>query len=205
MKQITAALLTIAVLLSLSLPGMAEDENALEKVLRGEMEFSLTDAYTGEEKAVLLPQDGHWDFLGNPEWNTFFSRYAFIDLDGDGAAEAALEISQPWENEAYLSGYLILREQDGAVRGYEMYIRSMNELKADGSFLYSSGAMDNGFAFLRFENGLPVLSPFAWCESGENMETVYFYVDGQPAAEDEFGQAALQQDAKPEPDWMPFR
>ena len=204
MKRLIAAWLAMVTLLSLALPGMAEEENALQKVLQGEIEFYLTDAYTGEEKAALLPRDGHWDFLGSPEWNAFFSRYALLDLDGDGTTEAALEVSQRWEEDIYPSGYLILREHEGAVQGYEMYIRSMNELKADGSFSYSSGAMDSGFAFLRFENGLPVPEPFTWCESGEDMETVYFYVDGQPAAEEDFSQAVLKQNAKPEPDWMPF-
>ena len=204
MKRMVIMATVLALLLSLTAAGTAEEETALEQVLRGSTEFYLTDAYTGEGKAMLLPQDGHWDFLGDSEGNTFFSRYAFLDLDGDGMMEAALEISERWEEEAYLAGYLILREQDGAVYGFEMYIRAMNELKADGSFLYSNGAMDNGYAFLRFEDGLPVLEPFTYCESDWDTETVFYYVDGQIATEAEFGQATLAQDEKPEPDWMPF-
>ena len=202
-----AMILFLALFLLFSRTALAENSSPalpdeIVAVLAGEASFLLVRDEGMALRESTLPADRLWHFLDAEEWVTYLTRFALLDMDGDGEKEAALEIAQPSGagDEFYRAGYLILDAQGGVVYGYEMYIRSMNELKADGSFLYSSGAMDNGFAFLHFRPDGYDFFPFAYCQS----EPLGYYVNGEESGEEAFYAAADAQDHKPDPAWQPF-
>lgn len=72
------------------------------------------------------------------------TRYAFVDMDGDGVREAVVDF-RFGENSQVMCMVLKFESHNAAVSGTEFYIRQMNEIKEDGSF-YSS----NGWSRLRF-------------------------------------------------------
>lgn len=72
------------------------------------------------------------------------TRYAFVDMDGDGVREAVVDF-RFGENSQVMCMVLKFESHNAAVSGTEFYIRQMNDIKEDGSF-YSS----NGWSRLRF-------------------------------------------------------
>ena len=81
------------------------------------------------------------------------TRFALLDLDGDGADELVLNIDFSGEEE-----YVILTCYDGAVYANQIVYRGFLSPKADGTVAWSNGAFDNGYARFRFENGVLVLT-----------------------------------------------
>ena len=65
------------------------------------------------------------------------------------------------------------------------------EVKTDGTFSYSSGAFDNGFATIRFTEDGYETDPFTYCCTGEG-----YVVDRAPATEKEFEAARQRQNKK---------
>ncbi len=132
------------------------------------------------------------------------SRFAVLDLDGDGAEEAVLWLIV---NGNYYYGCEVLRCQEGEVYGYLMWYRAMNSLKDDSTFRFSGGASDHGFGRLRFDGQTYHVEKTAYCESvteaGEPV-TVSFYVNGQKVSQEDFDLAAQAQDEKAEAAWYDF-
>lgn len=82
------------------------------------------------------------------------SKFAIVDLDGDGEAEIVL-----WLQINGISdyGFEILQYREGAVYGYTLPYRAFMDLKTDGTFLFSGGSADSGVGKLEFsENGYMV-------------------------------------------------
>lgn len=65
------------------------------------------------------------------------TRFALLDLDGDGADELVLAIDYSGEEE-----YVILTCYDGAVYANQVVHRGFLSPKADGTFEWSNGAFD---------------------------------------------------------------
>lgn len=61
-------------------------------------------------------------------------RYAFVDMDGDGTAEAVVDFKFG-ENEQVMC--MVLKYDSGTVFGAEFYHRQMSHIKKDGTFAYS--------------------------------------------------------------------
>lgn len=82
--------------------------------------------------------------------------YALVDFDGDKTNE--LIISETQQN-----FYLILQynEAENKIYGYPVDVRSLIDLKADGTFMQSSGAGINSISKLKFENGEIVFTELA--------------------------------------------
>lgn len=75
-------------------------------------------------------------------------QFAVLDLDGDGAEEVVLQTSDVAND---MGGYLILRQEHGAVCGYPSGWRTFWSLKTDGTFVYSHPAgSEEGTAAVRF-------------------------------------------------------
>ena len=82
--------------------------------------------------------------------------YASVDFDGDKTNELViLETQQNF--------YLILRydEAKNKIYGYHADVRSLIDLKTDGTFMQSSGAGINSISKLNFENGEIVFTELA--------------------------------------------
>lgn len=79
------------------------------------------------------------------------TRYAFVDMDGDGTQEAIVDF-RFGENSQVMCMVLKWDSSTETVYGTEFYYRQMYQIKEDGSFAYSGGGDNDGWAKLRWEN-----------------------------------------------------
>lgn len=82
-------------------------------------------------------------------------------MDGDGIQEAVVDF-RFGENSQVMCMVLKWDSNSETVYGTEFYYRQMNQIKEDGSFAYSGGGDNDGWAKLRWENS-------AWVK--ENVES----------------------------------
>lgn len=87
------------------------------------------------------------------------TRYAFVDMDADGVQEAIVDF-RFGENSQVMCIVLKYDSDNALVQGTEFYYRQMYLLKEDGSFAYSGGADNDGWAKLR------------WGRSNSQWETI---------------------------------
>lgn len=132
------------------------------------------------------------------------TKFAVVDLDNDGTKEVIL-----WLNVNGLDDYgsEVLRYQSGVVYGYNLTYREFMQLKADGTFTFSSGAMDSGFGTIKFTDQTCSVEKVTYSESSydsSNNLTVSFFVDNKSATQDEFDTATKKQDEKPDAVWYDF-
>lgn len=66
------------------------------------------------------------------------TRYAFVDMDGDGVHEAVVDF-QFGENSQVMCMVLKYESNNASVSGTEFYFRQMNDIKEGGSFYSSDG------------------------------------------------------------------
>lgn len=132
------------------------------------------------------------------------SGFTLADLDGDGNREGVLRLGLPGgSDETY--GFLVLRVWDsGNVSGYVQTYRSLTGLKSDGTFSYSSGALDHGVARLRFQGSYSELEVLAGSESDGSGHVLRYTVDGQTATAEDFEAALAEQEAKADAVWYDF-
>ena len=97
------------------------------------------------------------------------TRYALVDLDGDGIQEAVTDF-RFGENSQVMCMVLKWDSNSETVYGTEFYYRQMNQIKEDGSFAYSGGGDNDGWAKLRWEDS-------SWVK--ENVENSDHKVDAQ--------------------------
>lgn len=98
-------------------------------------------------------------------------RYAFVDMDGDGTAEAVVDFKFG-ENEQVMC--MVLKYDSGTVFGAEFYHRQMSHIKKDGSFAYSGGGDNDGWAKLRWENNTWVDEPAPDATNKEDVSWVSY-------------------------------
>ena len=87
-------------------------------------------------------------------------RYTSLDLDGDGQEELVVEFRGTGDLPRLVLGYF-----DGELRGSIYYNRQMDQIKEDGTFYYSGGIGNRGWARLQKFGG-------HWVE--EDLEGDYF-------------------------------
>ena len=126
------------------------------------------------------------------------TRFALLDLDGDGADELVLAIDYSGEEE-----YVILTCYDGAVYANQIVYRGFLSPKADGTFEWSNGAFDNGASRARFENGVLVYEDFASMSEGSDGNTVYT-LNGESIDEAAYSAFLDEQAAKDDLAWTEF-
>lgn len=151
--------------------------------------------YTGFQEEPALLYDLRGDF-GGP--GLLFDHLALLDLDRDGQREMVLRYTVAEVD----AGYWVFDVQDGTVYGYEVVSRGLQELKQDGSFSYSGGAMDNGFGFMSLDRGMREILPVTWVASSGGLPA--WFVEGQPAVETAFLEAMQTQWEKPDALWLPW-
>ena len=124
------------------------------------------------------------------------SKYCYADLDQNGTAELILCLS---EQNAEL-GSLVFQYKDRAATAYNFTERQMFELKKDGTFGYSGGIADTGYASLYFTGG-------SWkykkiCNVTEDYEGSNYFCNGEPASEDMYWECVNAQNAKEGAEWI---
>lgn len=126
------------------------------------------------------------------------TRFALLDLDGDGADELVLNIDFSGEEE-----YVILTCYDGAVYANQIVYRGFLSPKADGTFEWSNGAFDNGASRARFENGVLVYEDFSSMSEGSDGNAVYT-LNGESIDETAYSAFLDEQAAKDDLAWTEF-
>ena len=154
----------------------------------GETAYSLN----GEE--LLLSQ-----YAEQSDMPLEMPRLAVLDLDGDGQMEAVIKEYTRGVEYTEL-GSLVLDVQQNTVYAYELSLRAMIELKADGTFTYSSGAADNGIASLKPE-GDSVPYQILAESSTDSAGGISYTVNGLTVSGTDYSAALDQQTQKPEAVW----
>ncbi len=177
-------------------PPALSTTSVYESVLQGKRQFFSVDAAQHLHISQLcqaLSADGSVE--------TRVTKLAVVDLDSDETPEVVLGLAVN-NNEDF--GFEVLHYQDGVVYGYALPYRALMNLKADGTFSFSSGAADNGFGTLEFTDNGYTVHKATYCESGYSSpqeQTVSYFVDGQDATEEDFLSAIARQDQKADVLW----
>ena len=178
-------------------PWMREVLDGERQFARGSMEteqFSISQlcdmVYRGERPDLILE----------------VGKLAVMDLDRDGINEMVVwpvggEPDDTTEI-GYTVGYFIFRRQGDKVTVHYIGWRPMQNLKADGTFEWSSSAWNAGISRLididTFET-----EDITWFDTPSVDDDNYF-VDGLRATREEFEAAYAAQSAKPEPAWYTY-
>lgn len=150
-----------------------------------EVSFRAPDVYVG------LDADG-----APLEWT--ITHFALLDMDGDGTSELILAIDRSETEE-----YVILTCSDGTLYANQLVYRGFLDPKADGSFGWSGGAMDNGYARARFEDGVLIYDIFASLLGGSD-DSVTYTLNGESVSEEAYSAFLAEQDAKASLMWIAF-
>lgn len=130
--------------------------------------------------------------------------FAVADLDGDGEDEVILFVCGVAGD---MSGKVILHRMGDEIYGYRSGWRTVWDLKTDGTYFYSSSITSQ-------EDGIVSVAEFT--ETGYTIEKLYhatgnhvdgytdFFVNGQPATEEEYNALEKIQDEKPDAEWYAF-
>ena len=145
---------------------------------------------------------------------TFVPRdYTFVDLDKDGKKELIVAEAP------YADTYLILREENGKIYGYSLYIRWFQSLKQDGSFQSSGGALIHDYNTISFNINTYNISTFAkfYFEANNEKyssdkyyfepdhEKSVFEINGKQVSFEEIKQFAEEWDNRPGAEWIEFK
>lgn len=124
-----------------------------------------------------------------------------LDIDHDTIPEMILRLTMDGEPNNII-GHEILRFQDSNVYGYTVFHREFNHLKSDGSFSFSDGASNWGFATITFTGDGFTIHKTIYCETSNHLTT--YIVDGQETTEEMFWEECEIQDSKADAEWEDF-
>jgi len=155
---------------------------AFQKVLEGGTFLDLTDL---EEATLAEHCEKRQARYGK---KATISGFTMVDMDGDGIKELVCRVAL---KNHIGEKYLILRWEDGQVRGYSPEMQ-ISELKKDGSFYWVYDAQNQGDTVMEFRDGYMSLSdaprteqgrvPVLWhnypCERSDLVLASYAYVSG---------------------------
>lgn len=171
--------------------GDPADLPAIAAVLNGGSEV-----YVPSDKTNKTLQDAlNHEFTEGAGYDSF----AVLDVDGDGKLDVVLNVTVNGE----VLGYLVLTSADEVICAYGFYYRAMIGLKEDGSFSFSSSALESGVAtFYKDENRDAQYNELAESKLDENENVVYF-VNGEAADEDAFTAVINAQNEKADVTFVP--
>lgn len=169
---------------------------AYKAVLQNKAEFFSTD----NKKNLYLN-----DFLTNKEiYGTVFkvTHFTVLDMDGDKVPEVVLELSVGDEPEFYE----VLHYSNGVVYGYLIVYRGLEDLKADGTFRFSSGAADTGWGKLKFDSNTFKTDMLGYSKSsqGDANLTISYYINDKPVTKESFDASINEQSGKKDAVWYEF-
>lgn len=117
--------------------------------------------------------------------------YTFVDLDGDGKYELVVDAS------TYYGDFLVLHHNGQNIFGFELDVRSFNNLKTDGSFTASNSAEDSYIARMIFyENKYVIVN-----EATINSKDEIFKIKEKNVTPEEINAYLLYWHQKQNVDW----
>ena len=125
-------------------------------------------------------------------------QYSLLDLDRDSVPELILWLAVNGND----YGTLVIRYENGGAVGYGFTYRQMLDLKQDGTFGYSGGAVDTGYARLCFRENSWEYEKLGYIQENE-AGTTYFW-DGDAVDANTYWEQANQQMAKENAQWNPY-
>lgn len=166
---------------------------AYKAVLQNKAEFFSTDS----KKKLYLN-----DFLNNNgvyEVTLKVTHFTELDMDGDKVPEVVLELSTG----DYPEFYEILHYMDGTVYGYLIVYRGLEQLKTDGTFLYSGGAADNGCGKLIFNLNTYKIDTLGYSKSsqGDGKLIISYFIKDKPVTKESFDSFMNEQGGKKDVVW----
>lgn len=137
---------------------------------------------------------------GGVDGSMTFTQFAVVDLDADSMVEIVVQLSV---NGNVYYGYEVLDAREGKVYGYDLVYRALEDLKADGTFSYASGAFDTGFGTLKMSDNEYNIESIAYSELADNGN-VYYYSSGMPITDEMYRQLCNIQEKKAAVTWYEF-
>ena len=127
--------------------------------------------------------------------------YAVIDLDGDGSEEAVVFVCGAAGD---TGGYLVLHSRDDHVYGYRTDYRTFENLKTDGTFIYSNDlGSKEAVATIGFtQDGLVITDVLSATGQAYMMDN--FFINGKKATQEEYNAEKEKQDLKNNVEWHEY-
>ncbi|QIB69604.1 hypothetical protein Ami103574_09775 [Aminipila butyrica] len=169
--------------------------SAYKEVLENKTEFTASSAEDGA-KTMYLDQ-----LLDNGSETFKFLNFTVLDLNGDEIPEVVIQYGLA--NDApYPDSVEVLYYSQGTVYGYNFNYRGLYALKEDGSFTWSNGAADNGYAKLQFTSENYEYDNLAYAK--QNVPAESYFVKDQPVTASEYDDFIAAQDKKKDAIWYDF-
>ena len=164
-------------------------KEVFEEILAGERVFFSRDLCDGVTIAEYCN-----------EANAEITKYTLTDLDDDGTPELIL-----WETVNGIDdyGFLVIRyDGNNGAAGYSFTYRQMIDLKKDGTFGYSGGIADTGYARMVFDEDGWKYQKIGYVTEKESG--VVFYWGDNEVDQDTYWKRVTIQNAKENAQWNPY-
>ena len=171
----------------------------MQDVLKGKQPFyyaadggsDLASVNIADIPSLLNPDDAYMAI----------QNYAVIDLDGDGSEEAVVFVCGAAGD---TGGYLVLHSRDDHVYGYRTDYRTFENLKTDGTFLYSDDlGSKEGVATIGFtQDGLVITDVLSATGQAYIMDN--FMINGKKVTQEEYNAEKENQDLKSNVQWHEY-
>ena len=127
--------------------------------------------------------------------------YVVIDLDGDGSEEAVVFVCGAAGD---TGGYLVLHSRDDHVYGYRTDYRTFENLKTDGTFIYSDDlGSKEGVATISFsQDGLVITDVLSATGQAYIMDN--FMINGKKVTQEEYNAEMEKQELKSNVEWHEY-
>lgn len=132
------------------------------------------------------------------------SKFTILDMNGDKIPEVVIEIDVGSDGI-----YEVLHYYNGKVYGYYFVYRAIESLKADGTHVGSSGAMDNSIIKFSFSGNKLNEITLAYSETTNKKDkkgypVINYVIANKPVSDTEFESYYNKQDAKTDAIWYKF-
>ena len=171
----------------------------MQDVLKGKQPFyyaadggsDLASVNIADIPSLLNPDDAYMAI----------QNYAVIDLDGDGSEEAVVFVCGAAGD---TGGYLVLHSRDDHVYGYRTDYRTFENLKTDGTFVYSDDlGSKEGVATISFsQDGLVITDVLSATGQAYIMDN--FMINGKKVTQEEYNAEKENQDLKSNVQWHEY-
>lgn len=202
MKSLSRLLALLACLALVACAPTPPRETTTPTTLPAEPANLALDPVAVEALAVTRTDNGQAttlaDYLAAADLGV--KQYAILDLDGNGTAETVLRLTY-LGNEDY--GFLVLYADGNTTYADEIPYRAFNELRADGTFSFSSGVSNHGVGRLSFGGTVATTVALAECAGSPNGPIGYM-VEEKAASKAEFDAYLDAQSQKPAAPWQPY-